>query len=233
MTSDLLLHPKTRQQVLLVLKKPTQALLILGPAGSGKETLAKNLAAEILKIPVPKLDNYPYYTLLERPSGKQEIPIDSVRSVIRELGLKAVIPSKGLARRVVIINEVHFLSHEAQSALLKILEEPPLDTLFILTSTSESAVLPTISSRSQKLLILPLSLDESIRYFNKDYKEKTIDSAWQLSQGAAGLLSALLQDDNDHPLKIAVNDAKKLLGMSRYERLLYLDKLSTSREDIF
>jgi DNA polymerase-3 subunit delta' len=231
MPADLLMHSKTKKRASLILNQPPQALLVLGPAGSGKEFVAKNLAAELLGTQLENLAFYPYFTLVEKPAGKQEISIDAVRSVISELRLKPVVPSKGLAKRVVLINGANFLSHEAQNALLKVLEEPPGHTMFILTATSANKVLPTISSRTQKLLVLPVSLAEARSYYQKQYEKEAINSAWQLSQGAGGLLNALLNDDKEHPLKKSVNDAKKLLAMNRYSRLLYLDSLSTDKEE--
>jgi DNA polymerase-3 subunit delta' len=231
MPPDLLMHSKTKTRASLILNKPPQALLVLGPAGSGKKSVAKNLAAELLGTQLENLAFYPYFMLVEKPAGKQEISIDAVRSVISEMRLKPVVPSKGLAKRVVLINGANFLSHEAQNALLKVLEEPPGHTMFILTATSANKVLPTISSRTQKLLVLPVSLAEARSYYQKQYEKEAINSAWQLSQGAGGLLNALLEDDKEHPLKKSVNDAKKLLAMSRYGRLLYLDSLSTDKEE--
>jgi DNA polymerase III delta prime subunit len=231
MPADLLMHSKTKKRASLILNQPPQALLVLGPAGSGKEFVAKNLAAELLGTQLENLAFYPYFTLVEKPAGKQEISIDAVRSVISELRLKPVVPSKGLAKRVVLINGANFLSHEAQNALLKVLEEPPGHTMFILTATSANKVLPTISSRTQKLLVLPVSLAEATSYYQKQYKKEAINSAWQLSQGAGGLLNALLKDDKEHQLKKSVNDAKKLLAMNRYDRLLYLDSLSSDKEE--
>jgi DNA polymerase III subunit delta' len=231
MPADLLMHSKTKKRASLILNQPPQALLVLGPAGSGKEFVAKNLAAELLGTQLENLAFYPYFTLVEKPAGKQEISIDAVRSVISELRLKPVVPSKGLAKRVVLINGANFLSHEAQNALLKVLEEPPGHTMFILTATSANKVLPTISSRTQKLLVLPVSLAEARSYYQKQYEKEAINSAWQLSQGAGGLLNALLKDDKEHQLKKSVNDAKKLLAMNRYDRLLYLDSLSSDKEE--
>jgi DNA polymerase-3 subunit delta' len=132
----------------------------------------------------------------------------------------------------VLINGAQFLSMEAQNALLKALEEPPESTIFIMTATSETAILPTIASRAQRLSVLPVSLDEATKFLQSRFGKAKIESAWQLSQGFAGLLFALLQEDKTHPLKLAVDDAKRFLTMNRYERLLYLDKLSTNKAEL-
>lgn len=231
MADSLLLHPKTRKQLAQIAKHPAHALLIYGPAGSGKQALAEYLSSLLLDIDPEKLSVYPHFIVIERPDSKQEIPIDLVRSVIRQLGLKTAIGAQKSVNRVVLINDAHLASAEAQNALLKAIEEPPLGTAFILTAISEQSVLPTISSRSEKLPLIPVSLDESRQYFSGLYDNAVIDSAWQLSGGSAGLLNALLRDNQSHRLKQSVDTAKQLLKLNAYERLMMLDKLSVNKAD--
>ena len=122
------------------------------------------------------------------------------------------------------------MSAEAQNSILKILEEPPADSVIILTAPSSRAVLPTIASRAQKLEVLPVSLKEASTYLRRKYSNKDIKSAWNLSEGTTGLMIALLDDTQKHPLKDAVLDVKSLLGQDTFERLLTLDKLSKDKD---
>ena len=227
--AELLLHAKTKKHFDQLIKKPAQALLIYGPAGSGKRALAELIAAALLDIKLEKLSDYPYFMLVQKPANKQEISIDSVREIIRRLTLKAVIGSQKPVTRVVLIDEAHLASAEAQNALLKAIEEPPAGTIFILTALSVSTVLPTIASRAEKLPVTPIGLAESREFFADSFDNEAIDSAWQLSGGAAGLLNALLRDDQGHPLKQSVETAKRILAQSRYERMLSLDSLSSDK----
>src|SRR5439155_1164308 len=57
--------------------------------------------------------------------------------------------SAGGARKVYIVDEVHMLTKEASTALLKTLEEPPDHVIFVLATTDPQMVLPTIRSRTQ------------------------------------------------------------------------------------
>ncbi len=230
--AKLLLHAKTRVQAGAFLAKPSQALIISGQPGSGKEALARYLAAELVGVPLDKLDTYPYLIILSKPTDKQEISIDAVRQAIHELKLKPAISKGGAAQKIVLINDAHQLSEEAQNALLKIIEEPPAGTVFILTAPTETDVLPTIASRAQKITIAPVDLKSALRFFSGSAPEKAIESAWNLSQGAAGLASAIIADDEEHPLKVAVDSAKSLLKMSRYERIIFLDSLSSSKGEL-
>jgi DNA polymerase-3 subunit delta' len=94
----------------------------------------------------------------------------------------------------VLIEDANYLSIPAQNALLKILEEPNPDTIFILTVTSVINVLPTIASRTQKLEVhAGIGLNEAIEFWqDSDIPKKDIESAWRLSGGSVGLMYALL-----------------------------------------
>ena len=229
--AELLLNKSTHRQVKTILKSPPHALMICGPAGSGKTALADMLSAELLGTAADKLSGQPYFSRIQKPADKQEIPIEAIREVIKQLKLKPVIGNQAV-KRVVLIEDAHLMSAEAQNALLKAIEEPPPATMFILSCLSETAVLPTIASRTQKLKLGPVSLDDAKNYFGKDYDLKSIDSAWSLSGGSAGLMSALLSQDSQHQLKSAVEEAKQLLRLERYERLLYLDKLTSDKRHL-
>ncbi len=226
MTNQLLLHKNTSQQINDILSKPPQAILIVGPPGSGKASLASYLAARLMNIEPAKLSSRPYYMLIEKPHDKSEIPIDSVRKIIRSLSLKSPGDNQKI-NRIVNIKDAELLSEEAQNALLKIIEEPPPQTVFILSAPSADAVLPTIVSRAQRLTISPLNLTESSDFFKPTYTSRSISSAWSLSQGAAGLMSAILKDEIEHPLKQAVERSKQFLKLDAYERLIFLDSLSS------
>lgn len=226
---DLLLNSHTIKRVEDILAKPPQCLLIYGPAGSGKTTLAHLISSRLLQTGPDKLKNHPYFIHVARQDGKQDIPIDAVRGVIKYTSLRVATKSGRKVNRIVFIEEAHRMSSEAQNALLKIIEEPPAKTTFILTAWTDNSVLPTIASRAEKLSIRPVGLKNAIRFFSARFDETKIESAWRLSGGAAALMMAILTDDNAHPLKSAVEQAKRFLAADRYTRLLMLDSLSDDR----
>lgn len=227
----MLAHPRLERDLKAFIRKPAHALLITGTPGSGKTMAARAIGAKLLDIDAGSaLDSYPYFFHISRPSGKQDIPIESIRELNKKLRLKT--PGEGGIRRIVLIEDAQYLSHEAQNALLKNLEEPSLDTLFILTASSDRSLLPTIASRARHMFVPPVSLAQAKQYFEGEYPENDIAAAWQLSQGTAGLLHAILSGNKNHPMNSAVEQAKEFLVKEPYERMLMLDAISKDRQQM-
>jgi hypothetical protein len=225
---ELLLHSKTRDQLEIFLNQPANALMLSGRAGSGKKTIARQLAADLLGVEVGRILNHPQLILITKPEDKTEISIDAIRQLINSVTLRVADDTNRPINRVAIIENAHFMSREAQNALLKLLEEPPLGTALILTTDSQDNLLPTVVSRARNLSVIAPSLEQSLKYFDKYGAQKT-EGAWQLSQGGAGLLSALLADEADHPLKLAVEQSKEFIKQDTYHRLIYLQQISKDR----
>lgn len=91
------------------------------------------------------------------PAGSY-IKIDQIRSLIDTLSLK---PYEALCR-VVLITQAHAMNPESSNALLKVLEEPPSQTVLILTARQSSDLLPTVVSRCQQIRFNPLPLEDLI-----------------------------------------------------------------------
>ncbi len=198
------------------LAKPSGGLLIYGPIGAGKRTIGLAIAADLLEFKVDKsLSDYPYFTDLQPPPGKQEIPIDAIRQLIHDSKLFSV-SSKSIDR-VVLVEDAQRLSEEAQNALLKILEEPPADMVFILTLPSINSVLPTIISRLQTIEIKPVSRQMAEKHF------QIADNAYLISQGYPGLLASLVQKDTNHPLRLGIESAKAVLSGDTYTALALIE----------
>lgn len=90
------------------------------------------------------------------PSKAKEIRIVAIRTALRRMSLK---PFQS-RRKVCLILHADTMNEAAQNALLKLLEEPPPDSYFLLTGENERMLRPTIRSRCRRLSIPPLSRAE-------------------------------------------------------------------------
>lgn len=92
-----------------------------------------------------------------------------------------------IKKKVVVISDAHKLNIESQNALLKILEEPSQDLLFILETHSLESLLSTIKSRCWIINFPPLNRDEVYKFFFSQYKDKipqeTFDKIFNLFNG--------------------------------------------------
>lgn len=225
----LLLNPRTAASIKSFLARPSHGLMLVGPPGSGKRTVAELIATSLLELATPAaLDTYPHYSHVEKAEGKKDIAIETVRDITRASRLK--IPGRQAIRRVVFIENAQHLSLPAQNALLKTLEEPSEDTVFILSLPSIDSVQATIASRLTALDVGPVSTEAAKKHYSGAFVSERVEAAWQLSRGQAGLLHALLTDDQRHPLKQAVEEAKTLIRQSPYELIVSLEKAAKDED---
>jgi hypothetical protein len=193
----------------------------MGPEGAGKLYLAKLLASQ--KIGASDLYTHPFFKIVE--PVKNTIGIDQFGELHKFLQLKTTGKSK--FRRAIIIQDAHLMTTEAQNSLLKSLEEPPIDTVIILTAQPSSNIRETIVSRVQKIEALPLDEKSTKDYFTvQGIPENDIVKAYRISGGYIGALSALLQKEQDHPLLLQIELAKELIGSTIFSRLIRVDEIS-------
>lgn len=223
---DLLVHPSTRQQLDNFQKEPAQAVMIVGPSGSGKLSLAQDLAESILELKPGALPLYAH-ALIVQPSDGKTIGIEAARQLEQFLRLK--VPGSKGHDRVIIIENGQLMTAEAQNALLKTLEEPPAGTVIIITVSHELALLPTVRSRTQAINIQRPDRQSMEEFFvQRGHKPDTIARTYALSGGLIGLMNALLEDEA-HPLMLATEQARQLLSQPVYERLISVDALSKDK----
>ncbi len=226
--SEHIIHPTTARHIQRFAQHPGHAIILVAPEGSGKRALMREITAELLGATPDAVDSYPYLKIIEPEKDKTSISIEAVRELQHFVSLK--LPGRD-ARRIIHIYEAQGMGHEAQNSLLKLVEEPPADTIFLMSSTSIQKLLPTIRSRTQQIVIHRPSRVDIEQYFTgKGYGEKTIATSFFLSGGLPGLMSSLLADA-DHPLKETVLLARKILQMTQFERLSLVDELSKKKPE--
>lgn len=224
--TDILLHPATGASLERFRVHPSHAVLLSGPRGIGKGSVSRQLAADLLGTPLERLDKDAYFKPIS--SGKEpSISIEAVRELEHFLSRKV----PGDAQRVVVIEDGHTMTLEAQNALLKTLEEPPLQTTIILTAVSEQSLLPTIRSR---LITIPIQRPEQsllqAHFEEQDFPATTVRQAMLMSGGLPGLISAILQDNTEHPLVQAAVTAREIIQKPVFERLALVDQLAKQKD---
>lgn len=148
--------------------KASHANLFTGPEGVGKATTATVFAKSLLcTSPVAgaacdgctscrKFDsgNHPDFHMIDGEKGT--IKIEQIRELQKNIYLKAYESNN----RVYLIDRADNFTIEAANSLLKVLEEPPAKSYFVLTSHRSFALLPTIISRCQQFNFQPVLTEE-------------------------------------------------------------------------
>jgi DNA polymerase-3 subunit gamma/tau len=138
--------------------------------------------------------------------GASNRGIDQVRELRETIKYK---PLKG-KYKVIIIDEVHMLTNEAFNALLKTLEEPPPNTVFILATTEFHKVLPTVVSRSIALDFRRIPFVEIKKQLRNISDEEQIEvSDWALSR-ISEVSEGSLRDSLSILEQISLYDDKKI-----------------------
>lgn len=147
------------------------ALLLEGPEGSGRKTLAKLIAKAVVCTSAGDKPCGRCAACIKAASGNHPDIMEaggdgSARSfhidVIREIRENAYVLPNEAERRVIILTGAQGLTEQAQNALLKIIEEPPRHILFILTCENRAQLLPTIQSRLVCITLGAVAEDEAV-----------------------------------------------------------------------
>ncbi|NJK58242.1 MAG: DNA polymerase III subunit gamma/tau [Pleurocapsa sp. SU_5_0] len=132
--------------------------LLVGASGSGKTTLARIMARSLNCKEKAGVEPCNYcasclshlqdnHLAISEINGADKNGVDDVRGIIERCQINTL-DSK---YRIFIVDECHQMSKPAQNAMLKLLEDPPQDTIFILCTTEEDKLLETIRSRARIL----------------------------------------------------------------------------------
>lgn len=177
--------------------------LISGPAGSGKRTLAKLLAAAILCKggskpcrdcgPCRKVMNgsHPDFITVDDPE-KKTVPVELIRQARADIYIQ---PNEA-DRKIYLFPRAQDMGIPSQNALLKVLEEPPAYGVFILLTDNPEKLLPTVRSRCTELALQPLPealLRRKLQELHPDADRDAITAAIVRSGGYLGQALALLE----------------------------------------
>lgn len=222
------------------LGKISHAYLLCGPRGTGKTSSARILAKSLNCVEGPTLT----------PCGKcpsclditNSTPIDVVeidaasnrkvedaRNILEKIQF---VPVNG-KYKIYIIDEVHMLTTEAFNTLLKTLEEPPENVIFILATTEPHKVLETIISRCQRFDFRRITTEDIVNHLKEIAKKEDInistDALCTIARSSAGGMRdslALLDQLSvmDSGKEITTDDVNEMLGRLSFDTLFDLSK---------
>jgi DNA polymerase III subunit delta' len=204
---NLLGHEKAKSllQGAVAQKKLGHAYLFRGPDGVGKKTAAQMFAA-FLNCKSPQEGNAccrctscRKYISGNHPDLIHIAPEGAAIKIgqVRELKHQLSFPPLEAAVRVVILEDIHTMRREAANSLLKTLEEPAPDNLFILTADQAGEILPTIISRCQIIPFGALDHENMARVLmqEKGLEKSDADTLASVAEGSLGRAKFLLEQD--------------------------------------
>jgi DNA polymerase-3 subunit delta' len=181
---------------------PLHAYLFQGPTGTGKRSVARAFAAELLAAASADPESARRRALADpsphpdlawlRPAGAQHL-VDDIREVV--IHGAALRPFEG-SRRVFVIEDADAMREESQNALLKTLEEPPAFAHLLLLSSEPELIAETVRSRCQPVQFAPLSpqvVEKQLGGIDAGPLERR--AAARLAGGDAGLARFLLSKE--------------------------------------
>ncbi len=221
---NLVIHPETSHQLDVLARQKPHALLITGPHGIGLTSLAMQAAeggSEAITTILPEKND-------KIDLEKGTITVERVRSLYDATRTK--LPEG----RIIVIDYAERMAPAAQNAFLKLLEEPTEGTRFILLTHQPTLLLPTITSRSQRIDARPVTRSQSEALLDALKVTDPTKRAQLLfiAEGLPAALTQYVQDEESFQGRASlVKDARSYVTGGAYEKLLIAKKYKDSRAD--
>ena len=226
----------------------THAWMIVGPAGSGRSTLALAFAATLVSqgdddqaLALVSAGTHPDVSVIS--TDRVTISIDEVRELVTQ---SYYAPSRS-RWRVIVMEDADRMTERTSNVLLKALEEPPPQTVWILCAPSTQDVLPTIQSRVRTITLRTPSAEQVAELIHRREgvsHERALEAARE-AQCHIGMATRLATDDDarsrrDHTVQAvlqlrsvsqAVTQAGALIAVANEDQKALLEKLDEQERE--
>lgn len=213
------------------------AIIIEGESGTGRHTLANFLAKSAVcsspKKPCGICNNchlsdvgsHPDITVVTLEGKHKNISVDQIRELRNQAYIKAHLANK----RVFIIDPADTMNAQSQNAILKVLEEPPQNVIFILIAASRTAFLPTIVSRCISLSPAIPEISKAAQYISKN-SESSIEDIMACLKSANGRIGRAVELLNNNTTDKATASAIEFFAFLKNAKEWELLKLLSEFE---
>lgn len=229
MIDDLILHPRSKELAAKIAANLPHGLIIDGATGIGVTALAHAIAAmngvtPFIIQPKKKLKG----EFVINPEDGSVI-IEDIRKLYQQTRTKQ--PNKQI---YIIDTGEKSLTHGAQNAFLKLLEEPRSGVHFIITTHQFDQLLPTIVSRSQRLPLMPVTAQQTrdlIASLGVTDETKQTRLAF-VGLGRPALVKRLASDENLYDNRVTImKDAKTMISGKEFDRITTIHRYRDNRPD--